>query len=109
VVQERLEREYDLSLILSAPSVRYRIVLNDDSEVWVDNPTFYPDPGSIKEAYEPYIKATIMTPERYLGTVMELCRERRGVDTTYNYLAAGRWRSSASCPWPRSSSTSTTG
>ena len=90
VVQERLEREYDLSLILSAPSVRYRIVLNDDKEVWIDNPTFYPDPATIKEAYEPYIKATIMTPERYLGTVMELCRERRGVDTTFNYLAAGR-------------------
>ena len=90
VVQERLEREYDLSLILSAPSVRYRVVLLDDKEVWVDNPTFYPDPASIKEAYEPYIKATIMTPERYLGTVMELCRERRGVDTTFHYLAAGR-------------------
>jgi GTP-binding protein LepA len=90
VVQERLEREYDLSLILSAPSVRYRIVLNSDKEVWIDNPTFYPDPAQIKEAYEPYIKATIMTPERYLGTVMELCRERRGVDTTFNYLAAGR-------------------
>jgi GTP-binding protein LepA len=90
VVQERLEREYDLSLILSAPSVRYRIILQDQKEVWVDNPTFYPDPGSILEAYEPYIKATILIPERYLGTVMELCRERRGVDTTFNYLAAGR-------------------
>ena len=65
-------------------------MLNDDSEVWIDNPTFYPDPASIKEAYEPYIKATIMTPERYLGTVMELCRERRGVETTFNYLSAGR-------------------
>ena len=90
VVQERLEREYDLSLILSAPSVRYRVVLNDDKEVWVDNPTFYPDPAQIKEAWEPYIKASIMTPERYLGTVMELCRERRGVETTYRFLAAGR-------------------
>ncbi len=50
VVQARLEREYDLSLILSAPSVRYRIVLNDDSEVWIDNPSFYPDPASVKEA-----------------------------------------------------------
>jgi GTP-binding protein LepA len=90
VVQERLEREYNLSLILSAPSVRYRIVLNDDSEVWVDNPSFFPDPATIKEAHEPYIKATIMTPERYLGVVMELCRERRGTETTFNYLAAGR-------------------
>ncbi|MGV8040164.1 MAG: translation elongation factor 4 [Thermoanaerobaculaceae bacterium] len=90
VVQERLEREHDLSLILSAPSVRYRVVLDDHSEIWVDNPTFYPDPSTIKEVFEPYIKATIMTPERYLGTVMELCRERRGVDTKFNYLAAGR-------------------
>src|SRR5205085_11930033 len=76
--------------ILSAPSVRYRVILQSDKEVWVDNPTFYPDPGSIKETYEPYIKATILTPERYLGTVMELCRERRGVETTFNYLAAAR-------------------
>ncbi len=90
VIQERLEREYDLSLILSAPTVRYRVVLADGSEIWVDNPTFYPDPASIKEVFEPYIKATIMTPERYLGTVMELCRERRGVETRFNYLAAGR-------------------
>ena len=98
VVQARLEREYDLSLILSAPSVRYRIVLNDDNEVWIDNPSFYPDPTNIKEAYEPYIKAAIMTPERYLGTVMELCRERRGVETTYSYLAAGRMEVTSQLP-----------
>ena len=98
VVQERLEREYDLSLILSAPSVRYRVVLDDGSEVWVDNPTFYPDPAAIKEVFEPYIKATIMTPERYLGTVMELCRERRGVDTAFSYLAAGRMEVTSQIP-----------
>ena len=98
VVQERLEREYGLSLILSAPSVRYRIVLNDDREVWVDNPTFYPDPADIKEHYEPYIKATILTPERYLGVVMELCRERRGVETTFSYLAAGRMEVTSQLP-----------
>ena len=90
VVQERLEREYSLSLILSAPSVRYRVVLIDGKEVFVDNPTFYPDEGRIQEVFEPYIKASIMTPERYLGTVMELCRERRGVETTHRFLAAGR-------------------
>ncbi len=98
VVQERLEREHGLSLILSAPSVRYRVVLDDDSDVWIDNPTFYPDPASIKEVYEPYIKATIMTPERYLGTVMELCRERRGFDTKFNYLAAGRMEVTSELP-----------
>ncbi|HPC83325.1 MAG TPA: translation elongation factor 4 [Thermoanaerobaculaceae bacterium] len=98
VVQERLEREYGLSLILSAPSVRYQVVLDDGSEVWVDNPTFYPDPSTIKEVFEPYIKATIMTPERYLGAVMELCRERRGVDTKFNYLAAGRMEVTSELP-----------
>jgi GTP-binding protein LepA len=90
VVQERLEREYDLSLILSAPSVRYRVVLNDKTELWVDNPSLYPDPSVIKETWEPYIRASIMMPERYVGSIMELCRERRGVASTFNYLAAGR-------------------
>ncbi|MEA2603904.1 MAG: GTP-binding protein LepA [Acidobacteriota bacterium] len=90
IVQERLEREYDLSLLLSAPSVQYEVVLNDGTLVMVDNPALYPDPGSIKLTREPYIKASIMIPERYLGTVMELCRERRGYSTTYEFLAMGR-------------------
>jgi len=90
VVQERLLREYDLSLILSAPSVRYRITLADGSVRWVDNPAEYPDPGSIERAEEPFIKASVMMPERYVGPVMELCRERRGANTTFHYLAVGR-------------------
>jgi GTP-binding protein LepA len=90
VVQERLRREYDLSLILSAPSVRYRVALTDGQEIWVDNPSLYPDPGSIESAEEPYIKASVMMPERYVGPVMELCRERRGENTTFSYLAVGR-------------------
>ena len=90
VVQERLRREYDLSLILSAPSVRYRITVADGSVRWIDNPSEYPDPGSIVRAEEPYIKASVMMPERYLGPVMELCRDRRGVKTTFHYLAVGR-------------------
>ena len=90
VVQERLRREYDLSLILSAPSVRYRITLADGVVRWIDNPSEYPEPGSIERAEEPYIKASVMMPERYLGQVMELCRERRGVKTTFHYLAVGR-------------------
>jgi len=90
VVQERLEREYDLSLLLSAPSVRYRLILRDGSEEWIDNPSFYPDPTHIEKTFEPYIKASILIPERYVGTVMELCRERRGEQTTFNYLAQGR-------------------
>jgi GTP-binding protein LepA len=90
VVQERLRREYDLSLILSAPSVRYRVKLTDGREQWVDNPSLYPDRGTIEGADEPYIKASVMMPERYLGPVMELCRERRAENTTFHYLAVGR-------------------
>jgi len=90
VVQERLRREYDLSLILSAPSVRYRVTMTDGQELWVDNPSLYPDRGSIESSEEPYIKASVMMPERYVGPVMELCRERRGENTTFNYLAVGR-------------------
>ena len=90
VVQERLEREYDLALILSAPSVRYEIHLSDGTRLEVDNPALYPDPAKIERAFEPYIRGTIFTPERYLGTLMELCRDRRGVNTTFKYLAAGR-------------------
>ncbi len=90
IVQERLEREYDLSLLLSAPSVRYKVTLNSGEVVWVDNPSYYPDPSVIASAEEPYIKASILMPERYIGPVMELCRERRGSDTKINYLAVGR-------------------
>jgi GTP-binding protein LepA len=90
VVQERLRREYDLSLILSAPSVRYRVLMTDGRELWVDNPSLYPDRGSIESAEEPFIKAAVMMPERYVGPVMELCRDRRGVNTTFHYLAVGR-------------------
>jgi GTP-binding protein LepA len=90
IVQERLEREYNLSLLLSAPSVQYEVLLHNGTEVIVDNPSLYPDPGSIKLTREPFIKALIMIPERYLGVVMELCRERRGYNTTYEFLAVGR-------------------
>ncbi len=90
IVQERLQREYDLSLLLSAPSVRYRVTLRSGEVCWVDNPSHYPDPSLIAGSEEPYIKASIMMPERYIGPVMELCRERRGLETKFNYLAVGR-------------------
>ena len=90
IVQERLEREYDLALLLSAPSVRFRIVLTDRREINVDNPSLFPDPGTIEQVYEPYIKASIMMPDRYIGQIMELCRDRRGENTTFRYLAVGR-------------------
>ena len=90
VVQERLEREYGLSLLLSAPSVRYHVFLNGGDDVWVDNPSFFPDPGRIGRAEEPFIKASIRIPERYIGVVMDLCRDRRAQDTSIHYLARGR-------------------
>jgi GTP-binding protein LepA len=90
IVQERLEREHGLSLLLSAPSVQYEVKLSDGTETQIDNPAYFPDPGTIDLVREPYIKATIMIPERYLGVVMELCRERRGYSTTYEFLAQGR-------------------
>ena len=90
VVQERLQREYGLSLLLSAPSVRYRITMSDRSVQVIENPAYYPDPSQIEGAEEPYIKASILMPEKYIGTVMELCREKRGESTTFSYLAVGR-------------------
>ena len=90
VVQERLEREYRLALLLSAPTVRYRVVLEDGEAVMINNPSLFPDPSTIRSTFEPYIKGKILIPERYIGPVMELCRERRGEGTTFNYLAVGR-------------------
>lgn len=90
IVQERLEREYDLSIILSVPSVRYRFTLKDGTVIFVDNPTHYPEPMSIIKSEEPYIRATMMLPERYLGAVMKLCMEKRGVNSTLSYPSPGR-------------------
>jgi len=90
IVQERLEREYDLSIILSVPSVRYRFTLKDGTVLYVDNPTHYPDPISILKSEEPYIRAAMMLPERYLGAVMKLCMEKRGVNSTLSYPSPGR-------------------
>jgi GTP-binding protein LepA len=98
VVQERLKREYDLSLLLSAPSVRYRLILKTGEEKWIDNPSYYPDPAAIESAEEPYIKASIMIPERYIGPVMDLCRERRGTESQLHYLAVGRLEATSELP-----------
>ena len=98
VVQERLEREYGLSLLLSAPSVQYEVTLSNGDELHIDNPSLYPDPGTIAAVREPYIKAEIMVPERYLGAVMELCRDRRGSGTRFEYLAVGRLQVTSELP-----------
>jgi len=90
VVQERLEREYDLSLILTAPSVQYQLVMNDGTEMTVDNPAYYPEPTRIATTREPFIRASIIIPDRYMGAVMNLCLERRGINKTYHYLISDR-------------------
>ncbi len=90
VVQERLEREYDLSLILTAPSVRFQLVMNDGAEMTIDNPTYYPEPTLIQTTREPYIRASIIIPDRYMGAVMNLCLDRRGINKTYHYLTSDR-------------------
>ena len=90
VVQERLEREYDLSLILTAPSVRYKIVMDDGSELTIDNPALYPDPSGIETTKEPFIRASIIVPDRYMGAVMKLCLARRGINKNYQYLTSNR-------------------
>lgn len=90
IVQERLEREFNLSIILSVPSVRYRFSLTDKTVIYVDNPAHYPDPIEIDKGEEPYIRASMMLPERYLGAVMKLCMEKRGVNSVMNYTGPGR-------------------
>ena len=90
VIQERLQREFDIGLVISAPSVKYKLTLRDASEIEVDNPSYWPDPMSIESASEPYIKASIITPEEYVGGVMELCREHRSESQTMDYLSANR-------------------
>ena len=90
VVQERLEREYGLSLILTAPSVQYKLFMNDGTEQTIDNPALYPDPTLIEHTREPYIRASIIVPDRYMGAVMKLCLERRGTNKNYQYLTSDR-------------------
>ena len=90
VVQERLEREYDLSLILTAPSVQYKIVMSDGSKLTIDNPALYPDPSGIESTEEPFIRASIFVPDRYMGAVMKLCLAHRGVNKNYQYLTNNR-------------------
>jgi GTP-binding protein LepA len=90
VIQERLRREFDIGLVISAPSVKYILTLRDGTEIEVDNPSYWPDPMSIESTSEPYIKASIITPEEYVGGVMELCREHRSESQTMDYLSAKR-------------------
>ncbi len=86
IIQERLEREFNLDLIVTAPSVVYEIVTTAGETLKVDNPANYPDPGTIAQSREPFVKADIFTPVDYVGSIMELCQDRRGVFETMEYL-----------------------
>jgi len=86
VIQERLEREFDQSVIFTAPSVKYKVHLRNGEEILIDNPMEYPDEGRIDSAEEPYIRASVITPTDYLGNIMTLCLEKRGVQTNMTYL-----------------------
>ena len=86
IIQERLEREFDLELVTTLPSVIYKVVKTDGSEVMVDNPHNYPDVPSIAEAYEPYVKVSIITPNEFVGNIMPLCQDRRGEYKNMTYL-----------------------
>jgi len=90
IVQERLEREYNLDLITTAPSVVYRIAKTNGEIIYIDNPTNYPDPSLIAQADEPMTNAHIYTPSEYVGNIMELCQDRRGVFKGMNYIDTDR-------------------
>ena len=86
IIEERLEREYNLDLVTTAPSVEYKFVLTNGETVTVDNPTNYPDPAVIAEALEPVADVHIYSPSEYVGAIMQLCEERRGVYTDMKYM-----------------------
>lgn len=86
IIIERLEREFDLDLITTAPSVEYRITLTDGTVMTIENPTNYPDPGTIAGAEEPYVDAHIYTPTEYVGSLMDLCQDRRGTMIDMKYM-----------------------
>ncbi len=90
IIQERLEREYNLDLVTTAPSVIYKVYKTNGEMIWVDNPTNLPDGAEIDYMEEPMVKATIMAPKDYVGSVMELCQERRGVYKDMTYMDESR-------------------
>jgi GTP-binding protein LepA len=90
IVQERLEREFNIDLITTAPGVRYRITTTSGEALEVDNPTKFPDPSEIKQIEEPIIDATVITREEYLGGILALLEDKRGVQKKFEYIGSGR-------------------
>ena len=98
IVRERLEREYDIELMATMPSVRFDVTLTDLSEIEVHIPSDFPDPGRVAEIREPMIEASILTPKEYIGPIMELCQERRGTTKGMHFLTADRVQLSYDLP-----------
>lgn len=90
IIQERLEREFDFDLVTTAPSVIYKIMRTDGTELILDNPADMPRPEEVQCMQEPIVKANIMTPPDYIGTIMELCQEKRGVYINMKYIEDNR-------------------
>jgi GTP-binding protein LepA len=90
VIQERLQREFDIGLVVSAPTVKYQVTMKEGNVIEIDNPGNWPEPFKIESITEPFIKATILTPEEYVGPIMELCREYRSTSQKLVYLSVGR-------------------
>ncbi len=90
IIIERLRREFSLELITTAPSVSYLVKLTDGSEKYIDNPSDYPDPAVIDKALEPFVKAEILTPSEFVGNIMELCKDRRGIFKDMSYIDTQR-------------------
>ncbi len=90
IVQERLTREYNLDLVLTAPSVAYRIIKSDGKEISIHNPAEMPDPSVIKEIYEPWMTVNILTPSEYIGPIMEIANQRRAVSKDIKYIGSSR-------------------
>ena len=98
IVRERLEREYDLELMATMPSVGFEVTLTNGEEIEVHNPSDMPDPGTIAEIREPFIKASVIVPKEYVGVVMELCQEKRGIHDAMHYLSSERVQLSYDLP-----------
>ena len=90
IIGERLEREYNLDIIMTAPSVIYKVVLTNGEEQMIDNPLRYPSPAVIDYTEEPFVRAAVITPTEYVGNIMELCQERRGIYIDMKYIDEGR-------------------
>ena len=98
VVQERLEREHGISLLLSAPTVAYTVTLSNGDVLTIDNPNDFPDPSAVSETLEPYIKASILIPETYLGNVIKLCQNNRAQQVSFDVISPGRMEVIAEMP-----------